>query len=57
LLKYGEKAKCSICGSENREISSTLGVCLSCIRDKPEEAVAKTREAHKDIRERFRLPP
>ncbi|HEC80873.1 MAG TPA: radical SAM protein [Thermoplasmatales archaeon] len=56
LLRYGEKVKCSICGREDREISSTLGVCLSCIRDTPEEAAVRAREAHKRVRERFHFP-
>jgi len=56
-LVYGEKTKCSICGNESREISSTLEVCLSCIRNTPEKALIKTREVHKKIREIFHLPP
>jgi len=56
-LVYGKKTKCSICKKENRNISSTLGVCLSCIRNKPEKALAKTKEVHKKIRESYNLPP
>ena len=54
---YGEKIKCCICGNESREISSTLGACLFCIRNKPEKALAKTKEAHEKIRENYNLPP
>lgn len=49
--------KCSICKNENTIISSILGVCLSCIRNKPEEALAITNKIHKKIRERHGLPP
>ena len=55
-LAYGEKTKCSICGNESRENSSTLEVCLSCIRNTPKKALTKTRKAHKIIRKSFYLP-
>jgi len=57
LSRYGEKTKCSLCGNESKEISSNLGTCISCIRNKPEKALAKTGQAHKKIRKNFHLPP
>lgn len=56
LGRKGRKAKCKLCGKESEEVSSILGVCLSCIRNKP-EAVEIAKEAHKKIREDFGLPP
>ncbi|UCD13789.1 MAG: radical SAM protein [Thermoplasmatales archaeon] len=52
----GKKTECNLCGVESREISSTLGVCLSCIRITPEKAIAETEEAHKGIRKSYHLP-
>lgn len=52
----GKKNKCYICGNEKREISSSLGVCLSCIRNTPNKAIAKAIEVHKKIRKSFNLP-
>ncbi|MDH7507100.1 MAG: radical SAM protein [Candidatus Thermoplasmatota archaeon] len=53
---FGLKNTCSICGKQNNEISSTIGVCLSCIRNKPKQALAKTNLVHKIIREKYKLP-
>ncbi len=52
-----EKNECLICGNKNREISSTLGVCLSCIRNKPKKALILTKHAHEKTRESYNLPP
>lgn len=57
LDNSGRKVKCQLCGRENENISSTIGVCLYCIRNNPEEALQITNEAHKTIREGFALPP
>lgn len=54
--RNGRKATCEMCGRKSEEISSMLGVCISCIRSKPEEAIIKTTEAHKNIRRNFNLP-
>lgn len=48
--------KCVLCRKENVEISETLQVCLECIRNNPEEALPKVREAHKKTRNDYRLP-
>ncbi len=45
--------KCAICGVKGEEIASELGVCLRCIRAKPEEALALAQEAHAASRRRF----
>jgi len=54
-----EKAKisrCKVCGEESIYISETLGVCLKCIRERPDEALELCKSAHAKVRERFGLP-
>jgi pyruvate formate lyase activating enzyme len=48
--------RCHICGGHSPTISSTLGVCLRCIRGKPEEALKITDAAHSKSRRAFGLP-
>lgn len=49
--------RCRICGEQSRVISNELGVCLRCIREKPEKALEITDKVHAESRERFGLPP
>jgi pyruvate formate lyase activating enzyme len=49
-------AQCKVCGSASPLISSELGVCLKCIREKPEEALRHAKQAHERSRRRFGLP-
>lgn len=49
--------KCSVCGKKAVTISDGLGVCLECIREKPELALEITRRAHTKSRTVFGLPP
>jgi pyruvate formate lyase activating enzyme len=48
--------RCVLCGSQSRLISATLGVCGSCLRARPTEALARTSEAHAASRRAFHLP-
>ena len=48
--------KCLICGKKAATVSGSLGVCLQCIRDKPEEALKVTRRVHAESRAVFGLP-
>lgn len=49
--------KCSVCNAQGVEISGNLGVCLACIRQRPEEALAVVREVRRRSREAFGLEP
>jgi pyruvate formate lyase activating enzyme len=49
-------AVCRLCGTSFISISKTLGVCLHCIREHPEQALALTDLAHKKARAAFGLP-
>lgn len=55
-LLSGLKTNCTICGKKSSEISNTIGVCLSCIRNKPEKALTKTNKVHEIIRKKYNLP-
>jgi pyruvate formate lyase activating enzyme len=47
---------CSLCGSSAATISESLEVCLSCIRENPEQALALAEAAHGKARAAFGLP-
>jgi len=49
--------RCRLCGKSSQLISDGLGVCLDCIRGRPEEALEIAREAHAKSRASFGLPP
>lgn len=48
---------CQICRQSAATISRTLGVCLSCIREKPVRSLEKTEKVHENSRTEFGLPP
>ena len=54
--KKGKEGACKLCGKTDTKISKVLGVCLSCIRRKPEEAIEIAKEVHRKVREEFNLP-
>lgn len=49
--------KCLLCQTRSPTISSSLGVCLACIRRRPSEALEITSRVHRETRSRFGLPP
>ncbi len=49
-------AQCNLCNTASRFISKELGVCLKCIRERPEDALALTVQAHAKSRVTFGLP-
>ena len=49
-------ATCKLCNIESLTISRELGVCLTCIRGRPRDALQLAREAHKRSRKVFGLP-
>ncbi|MBW1993980.1 MAG: radical SAM protein [Deltaproteobacteria bacterium] len=49
-------ARCRICRTSSRFISETLGLCVTCIRGKPQEALPLAMEAHRKTRTEFALP-
>ncbi len=49
-------SKCLVCGEEKTLISSTIGICLSCIRSHPNMALKRAEKIHRSIREKIGLP-
>ncbi len=49
-------AVCKLCNTESFTISEELGVCLACIRKRPEDALSLAMEAHRRSRKAFGLP-
>ncbi|MGQ9759387.1 MAG: radical SAM protein [Candidatus Methanomethylicaceae archaeon] len=49
--------KCLLCETRSSRISASLGVCLTCIRKCPSEALKITSRVHETTRSRFGLPP
>lgn len=47
---------CKICSTSSKYISEELGVCLKCIREKPDHALQIAMQAHKRSRSIFKLP-
>jgi pyruvate formate lyase activating enzyme len=47
---------CRLCGERSRLIAGQLGLCLHCIRERPEDALAVADEAHAAARRLFDLP-
>ncbi len=49
--------ECLICGERAVVISDGLGVCIKCIRERPEQALQITQRVHAKSRAVFGLPP
>lgn len=49
-------AQCKLCNATSKEISRELGLCLTCIKDRPEEALPVAMQAHQKSRVAFGLP-
>ena len=47
---------CKLCGDHSRLIAAQLGVCLDCIRNRPQEALEIADAAHAAARRLFGLP-
>ena len=47
---------CKLCGAHSRLIAAFLGVCLDCIRNRPQEALEVADAAHVAARRLFGLP-
>lgn len=52
-----QQQRCVVCGAASPRISSQLGVCLECIRRRPQEALAVAQAAHAAARAAFGLAP
>lgn len=48
--------RCNLCSVTSNTISQELGICLRCIRTRPEEALPQAMKAHRKSRIAFGLP-
>lgn len=48
--------RCAICERKSKEIAAEIGVCRSCILNKPDQALPPALEAHRRSRASFGLP-
>jgi len=48
--------KCSLCGRSSPLIASSLGLCLDCLRERPEEALPLIAPRQAETRREFELP-
>lgn len=55
MREIGEK-RCRTCGKRSALIAGFLGLCLECIRRRPDEALRLAEEAHRRGRRLFGLP-
>lgn len=49
-------AKCKICNTYSNLISNEIGICLNCIRQKPDEAIKISYDVHRKSRIFYGLP-
>jgi pyruvate formate lyase activating enzyme len=50
------KASCGVCGKKSIGVSTVLGVCVDCVREKFDLALPFINQAHRKAREKFGLP-
>lgn len=54
---FMKEKECILCGKKAITISSTIGVCVDCLRENPNEALKVAMRAHKESRGQYGLPP
>ncbi len=50
-------AQCTLCERKSTQISKALGLCLACVRQRPQEALEIAVRVHRQSRAEFGLPP
>ncbi|RLE58689.1 MAG: radical SAM protein [Thermoprotei archaeon] len=50
------KKECRVCGKKSVLISEIIGVCVNCLRSRPEEALPIAMMGHEKSRRKFKLP-
>jgi pyruvate formate lyase activating enzyme len=48
--------RCALCGKGSSLIAAILGVCVDCVRSRPDEAMTRIKAAHREARRLFNLP-
>lgn len=57
LWNLAQKRRCILCHQSTSLLAGVFEICASCLRERPEEARARVKEAHRVAREDFGLPP
>jgi len=52
----GDEVRCRVCGEAPGPVAEALGICLDCIRERPDEAMPHIERAHEVARRRHGLP-
>ena len=55
-FSYDREKECKLCGASSKTISEVIGVCVDCLRTRPEEALEIAMRAHDRSRTAFGLP-
>lgn len=55
IREFGKK-ECKLCGRKSVLISEIIGVCVDCLRKRPEEALPIALKGHEKSRSKFKLP-
>jgi hypothetical protein len=56
-MSIGRQTECLGCGESSQLISTSLPVCLNCIRTRFDEIETHLKNSHRKSRLRFNLPP
>lgn len=56
MLEDVPKKKCALCGFESSEISSSIRVCVECLRKNPKEALVFSKKSHEKWRRSIKFP-
>ncbi|KPL20146.1 MAG: hypothetical protein AMJ93_12645, partial [Anaerolineae bacterium SM23_84] len=49
-------ARCVVCGRQSPLIAASLGLCVDCIRQRPDQALPLAANVHRRARRQFDLP-
>ena len=55
-LSGAKDARCLLCGEPVGEIARCIGICPTCVRNRPEESRKRIERVHAESREMFSFP-
>ncbi len=55
--RFSVEKECALCRVKSRFISESIGVCVDCLRNRPEESLEYVSSKHREVRLRYGLPP
>ncbi|MCS7125556.1 MAG: radical SAM protein [Aigarchaeota archaeon] len=57
LTRSSDEKECGVCKIKSRYISNAIGVCVDCLRNRPEESREIIEMKHEVARKKYGLPP